>query len=1858
MPFNFHTDSPVQRLFQHHSVKISLAPSHRIRYWTRPFLDKNKPLRISPLWGAETERNVISTKTYDYKTFEPQETGLFCQRIFGPLNDKSQRRSRLGYILLATPVMHIWFLKGSLSYAALLTNQKRKYLEGLVYCNQYTMPTYYTFEGRAHDPELMLYHKNIELMVRDVHYTQTKLNTHSGVYFSSLLAIGYPRRYFNRCATNQNLNQTLFNLPASLSVRKKSTKPSARVRRKNAIRRRKMRLLKKKAATKAAAAEIKGTVGDKKNTRSATKTQSSTKKVKSLAASNKVNKQVGKTVAAKAKRKQNKSNLKVKRKGKKRKKKPIIPSKTINMLQTRVCGHRGLYVKRRKKMLQTDLDRCLDVKMPLNEKHRVWLRRKPKVMKQINIRPVINWRKVPRPSIFERSDPRETLPAFTNHVEISSSCNPEVLQPLNPNKPPALSQCMTRDRIRQGYITVNKSWVQFFLNPSKNQLQPEKLYKNFFDKGTIYANDFPSMLISHKKLKAFFLKQKVVDHAEMEKILVRNFAIFQCSAMQRFGLTMDVVSKSTYDVFERHNFESCLTQFDFKDHTHFISPFLTLAYELADHQYNKSHQLLKHCQQFENKTSINFSEKKAYPKLNTVIKNHVYKPTESFYWKKLASPPLEAFFYPPPHLSKSGNRPPHLSKRGRGGTPPPYLSKRGEGWRQRDQSIVNFALPSWGKKKTAPGLQKAFPLKTGVKPFPLLPPPPFGGGRGELEQGEDNPGSNMLFFSALRLKSYYLSFSPLIKTHNNKKPILTYTFQQNLNDVGLYKTHHMAIYMVRNRFYTWVGNLVENVLYNLKKINRFGHCQWFLELQKRFMAQACYWPLTLRQFYFQGTHWSGEVGHAGSNYFGFFKWQHLVSNRVEKTIGVETRQTVTWQFFTNGKRRKKYGRFFPNTVFSKYKPIGARVLVPYKVTGIRWKGSRVTRIETLNHPLHSHQWAQRMQTRFSVSLKKHRLLSLIKQSRNNMFKEHLRAQMSHRVCSAEFMDYEKQKIIYCFLNQFHPKGQTLFLVTSKSKTKKVTKGRKTKKGSRKQPKKSKSLYTAESFSWWPAFRQKQLNFLKTLINFSCVETLCWLLEMRPIDRDLEKPWVFFPTHLYHNYCGNKLFSVNVNPFHQVYLNENLEGLRYDFNPGFIFSSVQKLKKTNIKRKKLFTPSLVRACLQNYNLTNVACFFKGVWCKVMQCDTLVCPQHVDKITHKNIQKSNLITQLQSFLLRNPQLIRNRYGVVPPLFTLEDATMYGDFLEYLCDSVLYQLTQQVIPAYAGLALMVTTSPTSSDAIQLHLKQYYPKKIKSHWLKGSTTSPCLQKLKDMKGQIQYLNQYLRRPRFWLARSAWIPYPYVYSYFRNVDPWEVSSEYCGFDRTRRMGRDVERKETRRARLIRQYKVISPFRHDVHPAWLTVNLLPILPPDLRPMMVINDALMMSDLNNFYRKVVDRRNKVRRYCAMLLVEANLPIGPRTKLPKDMLDWYPKYVFPHFSFRIGFAETPFYQRLQQEAVDSLIENGKGAPLETSTNGRPLKSLSDILKGKKGRFRQNLLGKRVDYSGRSVIVVGPQLKLHQCGLPREMAFVLFHTYLVRALVDAKVTPSFGVAKRLIDRKHPAACRQLERLVEDRLILLNRAPTLHRLGFQAFQAKLVSGRAILLHPLVCSAFNADFDGDQMAVHIPLTKNACAEAVKLMWGRNQLLSAASGEPSLLPSQDMVLGCYYLTSWDNLQRWQQLKQMVDTKTHALKKAWQGSTVDANLGTKLTELTFSHISQVQYLFSVEKIELHRVIWLKSNTAFEFQRTKQVCFELQISSSGLAVHLHPDFKTYQYNLYTLPTHYIKTTVGRALMNQALFDSFSN
>ena len=334
-----------------------------------------------------------------------------------------------------------------------------------------------------------------------------------------------------------------------------------------------------------------------------------------------------------------------------------------------------------------------------------------------------------------------------------------------------------------------------------------------------------------------------------------------------------------------------------------------------------------------------------------------------------------------------------------------------------------------------------------------------------------------------------------------------------------------------------------------------------------------------------------------------------------------------------------------------------------------------------------------------------------------------------------------------------------------------------------------------------------------------------------------------------------------------------------------------------------------------------------------------------------------------------------------------------------------------------------------------------------------------------------------------------------RRGDPRAAQGPRSGEDRAPICAQEIAEStsELKPKKLAKRLKVVEAFIESGNkPEWMILTVVPVIPPELRPLVPLDGGrFATSDLNDLYRRVINRNNRLKR-----LMELRAP---------DIIIRNEK-------------------RMLQEAVDALFDNGRRGRVITGANKRPLKSLADMLKGKQGRFRQNLLGKRVDYSGRSVIVVGPELKLHQCGLPKKMALELFKPF-IYARLDAKGhAATVKQAKKLVEKEKPEVWDILDEVIREHPVLLNRAPTLHRLGIQAFEPVLIEGKAIQLHPLVCAAFNADFDGDQMAVHVPLSLEAQLEARVLMMSTNNILHPANGSPIIVPSQDIVLGLYYLS--------------------------------------------------------------------------------------------------------------------------------------
>lgn len=455
---------------------------------------------------------------------------------------------------------------------------------------------------------------------------------------------------------------------------------------------------------------------------------------------------------------------------------------------------------------------------------------------------------------------------------------------------------------------------------------------------------------------------------------------------------------------------------------------------------------------------------------------------------------------------------------------------------------------------------------------------------------------------------------------------------------------------------------------------------------------------------------------------------------------------------------------------------------------------------------------------------------------------------------------------------------------------------------------------------------------------------------------------------------------------------------------------------------------------------------------------------------------------------------------------------------------------------------------------------------------------------------------------------------------PADIYDAWYVMDLIFRKSQDWRKRGSRALRALRPFVATG-----AHPGAMALQTLTVPPPDTRPMIELSpEQMAVSDLNKFYQRIlIARKRQLNVYHGR--GDFYRKPEPRGFTPGGRL-------YHYYSDRVG--ANPYERANQtrmQLALDNLIENGKGGgPPLTASNDRLLKSLSDNLKGKKGRFRQNLLGKRVDYSGRSVIVVGPTLRLHECGLPYDMGLVLYQNHLIRALVlRSRRTISYGRARIMVRERHGLALRMLRVLVESRPLLLNRAPTLHRLGFQAFQPRLVSGRAILLHPLVCGAFNADFDGDQMAVHLPLTARSRSEAWSLMWSCNHQRSVATGESLSLPSQDIVLGCYYLTSEDRLNRWKTLVR--------------GRVANDALGVQRSAAEPRPHAQPR-VWRTQPRDVHRVIWVPTGGRLELGRV-QPPVELQLHASGDVASLTPETCSVGRPGVSVPAVTVKTTVGR-------------
>ena len=435
--------------------------------------------------------------------------------------------------------------------------------------------------------------------------------------------------------------------------------------------------------------------------------------------------------------------------------------------------------------------------------------------------------------------------------------------------------------------------------------------------------------------------------------------------------------------------------------------------------------------------------------------------------------------------------------------------------------------------------------------------------------------------------------------------------------------------------------------------------------------------------------------------------------------------------------------------------------------------------------------------------------------------------------------------------------------------------------------------------------------------------------------------------------------------------------------------------------------------------------------------------------------------------------------------------------------------------------------------------------------------------------------------------------------------------------GNEWEDRKIRRRKdfLVRRMELAKHFiRTNVEPEWMVLCLLPVLPPELRPIIQIDGGkLMSSDINELYRRVIYRNNTLTDLLAT-----------SRSTPGELV--------------------MCQEKLVQEAVDTLLDNGiRGQPMRDGHN-KVYKSFSDVIEGKEGRFRETLLGKRVDYSGRSVIVVGPSLSLHQCGLPREIAIELFQTFVIRGLIRQHVASNIGIAKSKIREKEPIVWEILQEVMRGHPVLLNRAPTLHRLGIQAFQPFLVEGRAICLHPLVCKGFNADFDGDQMAVHVPLSLEAQAEARLLMFSHMNLLSPAIGDPISVPTQDMLIGLYVLTSGNRrgicANRYNPYRYSCGN--------YQNKKVDNKKNdyryTKKKEPYFSSSYDALGAYQQKRISLDSPLWLRWRLDQRVIGSREVPIEVQYESLGTYHEIYGHYLIEGSVTKEIRCIYIRTTLG--------------
>ena len=587
---------------------------------------------------------------------------------------------------------------------------------------------------------------------------------------------------------------------------------------------------------------------------------------------------------------------------------------------------------------------------------------------------------------------------------------------------------------------------------------------------------------------------------------------------------------------------------------------------------------------------------------------------------------------------------------------------------------------------------------------------------------------------------------------------------------------------------------------------------------------------------------------------------------------------------------------------------------------------------------------------------------------------------------------------------------------------------------------------------------------------------------------------------------------------------------------------------------------------------------------------------NEVKTKWIKHQNKLPSKKINLNKNPRLFKYKNSISNNLKEIRNS--YNQYLDIQNYGISYDSTWKQVEDLQNFLIYIWEQPQKFDSlnpfysfnnntfnfakntIPTHLN-YYPiqtggivfQKILSYYDLIGLQQQLSLDINEVKQSINFLKERLE--------TSWLP---------RFEKVKVQLEITRF-------KELEKKLLRRVTYFRDFYV-----SDMQPAWMILSYLPVLPPGLRPITSIRGELVISDLNSLYRKVLTRNRRLMNQTQFSIFD--------TALSGSWASWC------------------YNLRQVQEAIDSLLKTGK------VESGKVTKSLLDALKGKRGRFRQHLLGKRVDYSGRSVIVVGPKLKIHECGLPKQMAIELFQPFLIQRLRNKSMAFTTIGAKAIIMERKPIIWTLLSEILQSHPILLNRAPTLHRLGIQAFIPKLVEGKAILLHPLVCPAFNADFDGDQMAVHIPLSTGAKAEAFNLLLSSNHLLSPASGQPLLLPTQDMVLGCYYLT-------------LMKTKNvqHQYKLT--------------TKNLYSDIKHVISDYQSNRLHLHSPIWLKYNRPVQtlisekFAKESNKTVELRFNLNGKKSEFFIDtFIISKLDLnQTIQTEscFYRTTPGRVLMN---------